>query len=309
MGGHVRLLFASDFWVLLTASSFAEEKSSANGPIRSAIKEKGARSNSIPKPVCETEIRPPIRPLPFLSFTYQLLKSRQKDTAESAANSSTEVMSLQPPEPNDANETNQAEGLKVWSCVNCRRRKVRCDRRHPCAPCTRNKTECVFPVSGRIPRRGRDANYPKPPAQKQAELLGRLRRLEAMIGDLGSQVEHAAVVSQGNHPVESSTSAINATSATSSETGWPDHRLALQSQSASGNPPTKRDGVQTSSGMAKGTSELPQIPEESGELVVASNGDLAIGNRFWTVFCKEVCSNSAPFCFALPTGVELGICN
>jgi hypothetical protein len=217
-------------------------------------------------------------------------------------------MSLQLPEPNGANDTNPAEGLKVWSCVNCRRRKVRCDRRHPCAPCTRNKTECVFPVSGRIPRRGRDAHYANPPAQKQAELLGRLRRLEAMVGDLGSQVEHAAAVSQANHPVESSTSATSATGATSSETGWPNNLLA-HSQSASGNPRTTRDGVQTGSGMAKGTSESPQVSDEFGDLVVASNGDLIVGNRFWTVFCKEVCSSSAPFCFALPTGVELGICD
>jgi hypothetical protein len=194
----------------------------------------------------------------------------------------------------------------VWSCVNCRRRKVRCDRRHPCAPCIRNKTECVFPISGRIPRRGRDANYPNPPAQKQAELLGRLRRLEAMVGDLGSQVEHAAAASQGNHPVENSTSA---TSATLSETGRPDHRLAPHSQSASGNPHPTRDGVQTGSGMAKGTSESPQVSDEFGDLVVASNGDLVVGNHFWTVFCKEVCSSSAPFRLALPTGVELGICD
>ena len=229
--------------------------------------------------------------------------------AESAADSSTEVMSLQPPEPNSADDTNRAEGLKVWSCVNCRRRKVRCDRRHPCAPCTRNKTECVFPISGRIPRRDRDANHPNPPAQKQVELLGRLRRLEAMVGDLGSQVEHAAAVSQGNHLMDSSTSAISATSAISSETGWPDHRLPRHSQSANGNSRTTRDGVQTSSGMAKGTSEPPQVSDEFGELAVASNGDLVVGNRFWTVFCKEVCSSSTPFCFALPTGVELGICD
>jgi len=214
-------------------------------------------------------------------------------------------MSLQPPEPNGANganDTNRAEGLKVWSCVNCRRRKVRCDRYHPCAPCTRNKTECVFPISGRIPRHGRDANYPNPTAQKQAELLGRLRRLEAMVGDLGSQVEHAAAVSQGNHPVKSSTSATSGTSgtgATSSEKGWPDHRLALHSQSASGNSRTTRDGVQTGSGMAEGTSESPQVSDEFGELVVASNGDLVVGNRFWTVFCKEVCPSYAHFCFAL----------
>ena len=222
--------------------------------------------------------------------------------AEPPADSSTEVMSLQLPEPNGANGTNRAEGLKVWSCVNCRRRKVRCDRRHPCAPCTRNKTECVFPISGRIPRRSRDANYPKPPAQKQAELLGRLRRLEAMVGDLSSQVEHAAAVNQDSHLVESLASA---TSATLSEMGWPDHQPALHSQSASEDPHTTRDGVQTDSSMAKGTSELPQVSDEFGELAVASNGDLVVGSRFWTVFCKEVCSSSAPFCFALPTGVEL----
>ncbi|KAF6233405.1 hypothetical protein HO173_008337 [Letharia columbiana] len=196
-------------------------------------------------------------------------------------------MSLQPPEPNGAgaNDTNRAEGLKVWSCVNCRRRKVRCDRRHPCAPCTRNKSECVFPVSGRIPRRGRDANYPNPPAQKQTELLGRLRRLEAMVGDLGSQVEHATAVNQENHPVEKSTST---TSVTLSETAGLDHPLALNSQSASGNPPTTRDGMQTDSGMAKGTPDSGPVSDELGELVVAHDGDLVVADRFWTVFCKEV---------------------
>src|SRR3954471_23825164 len=92
------------------------------------------------------------------------------------------MMSLQPPEPDNANDTNLAEGLKVWNCVNCRRRKVHCGRR---APCTRNKTECAFPVSGRILHRGRDANYPKTPAQKQTEFLGRRRRLEATVGSHG----------------------------------------------------------------------------------------------------------------------------
>ena len=210
-------------------------------------------------------------------------------------------MSSQPPESNGANDTNRAETLKVWSCVNCRRRKVRCNRRHPCAPCTRNKTECVFPVSGRIPRRDRDANHSKPPAQKQMELLGRLRRLEAMVGDLSSQVEHSGVVSQGNHPIESSTSA------TSRETGWPDHRPALHSQPASGNPSTTDDGVQLGPSMAKATSESPQLSDELGELVDASNGDLIIRDRFWTVFCKEVCFNDDPFFFGIPTTVELDI--
>ena len=170
---------------------------------------------------------------------------------------------------------------------------MRCKGRHPCAPCTKNKTECIFPVSGRIPRRARDSSYPNSRAQKQAELLHRLRRLEAMVGDLGSQVEHATAVSQGNHPEASSTSA------TSGETGRPDYRLALHSQSATGNTRLTGDGVRSDSCMATGTSESPHVSDESGELVTAtSDGNLVVGDRFWTLFCKEVCSRSAPL-FAL----------
>ena len=138
--------------------------------------------------------------------------------------------------------TDRAKSVTLWSCVNCRRRKVRCDRHQPCAPCTRNKTECIFSLSSRVPRRSRDVNYSNPPAQKkQAELLGRLRRLEAMVGDLGSQVEHAVGVTRGNHLVESLTSATSGTSTTSSETGRPDDRLALYDQTASGYPWTMHD--------------------------------------------------------------------
>lgn len=205
-------------------------------------------------------------------------------------------MSLLSLESNGANGSNRAESLKVWSCVNCRQRKVRCDRRHPCAPCTRNKTECVFPVSGRIPRRAREVRV-----QKQAELLGGLRRLEAMVGDLGSQVEHVAAVSRGNHQIENSiNSATTVTSAASSqETGWSDHHFDLHGQPESGNPLTAHDRVQTGSGMVKGTSELPQVSDEFGDVVVDSNGDLIVGKGFWAVFCKEVCSSFTPFCFSV----------
>ena len=196
-------------------------------------------------------------------------------------------MSLQNPESNHTSNVgiNQVESLKVWSCINCRRRKIRCDRRHPCSPCSRNKTECVFPVSGRIPRRSRDPNYSQLPTQKRTELLGRLRRLEAMVGDLGSQVEHATTVSEGDHRLESSLSAINTTSAASSETGWPDDPLTRYGQTACGNP---SDAVHTGSNRINDTSESPQISDQSGGLVVTNNGDLVVDDRFWTVFCKEV---------------------
>ena len=218
-------------------------------------------------------------------------------------------MSLQTPEFNYATTvgTNQVESLKVWSCINCRRRKVRCDRCHPCAPCSRNKTECVFPASGRIPRRSRDPNYPKTPIQKQTELLGRLRRLEAMVGDLGSQVEHAAAATEGDLQMESSVSATNATSAASSETGWPDYGLGRYSQTAYGNPSTTLDEVQAGSSRATDTSASTQISDQSKGLVVTSNGDLVVDDRFWTVFCKEVSASAAHGIFTRPTRLELEV--
>ena len=218
-------------------------------------------------------------------------------------------MSLQTPEFSHASNVgiNQVESLKVWSCINCRRRKVRCDRRHPCAPCSRNKTECVFPVSGRVPRRSRHPNYSQLATQKQTELLGRLRRLEAMVGDLGSQVEHAAAASEDDHPVDDSVSARNTMSAASSETGWPNSGLARYSQTAYGNPSTTLDEMQAGSSRANGTSESPQISDQSGGLVVTNNGDLVVDDRFWTVFCKEVSSTAAHGIFARPARLELDV--
>ncbi|KAG9251562.1 uncharacterized protein F5Z01DRAFT_627166 [Emericellopsis atlantica] len=84
------------------------------------------------------------------------------------------------------------DDLKIWSCVNCRRRKLRCERREPCSNCVRSKIECHFPVTGRIPRRSRDATSSKNPAQKQAELMGRLRRLEAVVTEMAGQMEDGA---------------------------------------------------------------------------------------------------------------------
>lgn len=67
------------------------------------------------------------------------------------------------------------------SCITCRRRKVKCDKKQPCSNCARAKTECNFPGPGRAPRKSR-----KPP---DAELLERLRRLEGVVQTLNAQVE------------------------------------------------------------------------------------------------------------------------
>jgi hypothetical protein len=164
-------------------------------------------------------------------------------------------MSLQSSNPVD----DGGEPLKIWNCVNCRRRKLRCDRHHPCAPCTRNKLECVFPISGRLPRRSRIGDHA---AQKQVELVGRLRRLEAMVGGLSSQVENAAGISQRDHDIDSSASE-----------------------------PTAITSKRSSICITEAT-EQPQVAEDFGVLEIASNGDLVVGEGFWTVFCREVRINT-----------------
>lgn len=73
--------------------------------------------------------------------------------------------------------TSGSSGLNPRSCVTCRRRKVKCDKKHPCTNCTKARIECIFPAPGRAPRK------PRKPAD--AELLDRLKKLEGVVKTLG----------------------------------------------------------------------------------------------------------------------------
>lgn len=77
--------------------------------------------------------------------------------------------------------SNSTSGANPRSCVTCRKRKVKCDKKQPCSNCVRAKIECVFPSPGRAPRKSR-----KPP---DGELMERLRRLEGVVQSLNAQVE------------------------------------------------------------------------------------------------------------------------
>lgn len=60
------------------------------------------------------------------------------------------------------------------TCVLCRRRKIKCDRQHPCSNCIYAELECVYPVGqGRAPKKSR--------AALNAQLSERLSRLEAIV--------------------------------------------------------------------------------------------------------------------------------
>ncbi|GIK00861.1 hypothetical protein Aspvir_004890 [Aspergillus viridinutans] len=78
------------------------------------------------------------------------------------------------------------------SCLECRRRKIKCDRSLPCAYCIRTRIECTYP-----PR----------PADKEAvssdqsPLLARVERLEGILQSLQSdlaQVRHRLPISSDN---------------------------------------------------------------------------------------------------------------
>lgn len=162
-------------------------------------------------------------------------------------------------------QDNPDPSLKIWSCIICRRRKIRCDRRDPCANCLKSSIDCHYPVTGRIPRRSRDPTAWKSPEQKQSELLSRLRRLETVVTELAAQVEDGSH-NPSHTPAASTDEQSNISTAVSRD----------DSGSSSQNPPT----VNTEPGS--------EFDEEFGRLVIDKEGSLHVGNRFWSVFCSEV---------------------
>ncbi|KAI2780339.1 putative C6 transcription factor [Daldinia loculata] len=73
------------------------------------------------------------------------------------------------------------DDLKSYSCVICRQRKVKCDRRNPCSNCVKAEKQCSFvaPVRGKRKRT-------KPPKES---LHAKLKRLEELLKSYGAKTE------------------------------------------------------------------------------------------------------------------------
>lgn len=73
------------------------------------------------------------------------------------------------------------EDLKRFSCLTCRQRKVKCDRRNPCSHCVKAATQCSFiaPVRGK-------RKSTKPPKEG---LHSKLKRYEDMLKAYGAKIE------------------------------------------------------------------------------------------------------------------------
>ena len=82
--------------------------------------------------------------------------------------------------------------LNPRSCVTCRKRKVKCDKVHPCSNCNRAHIECVFPAPGRAPRKVRKLGE-----GRDKELMERLRRLEGVVKGMGVEVPGKEIAGKG----------------------------------------------------------------------------------------------------------------
>lgn len=165
--------------------------------------------------------------------------------------------------------TNGADsGLNARSCVTCRKRKVKCDKRHPCSNCNKAAIECLFPGPGRAPRRSR-----KPP---DTELLARLRRLEGVVQSLGKNVDENGETIIESTNVESTEQHVVETN------GLGD---AKRPNCIAGNhdvhpawPPETRKGEKGTDGIVK----------EFGRLVVDEGRSRYVSNKFWNSLSEEV---------------------
>lgn len=82
----------------------------------------------------------------------------------------------------NANSPQSAQPAHLRSCVLCRQRKVKCDRRQPCSNCVRARASCVHP-----PGAGRAAKRPRQAVD--TKVLDRLSHLETTIRRLQKQAK------------------------------------------------------------------------------------------------------------------------
>lgn len=181
--------------------------------------------------------------------------------------------------------------LNPRSCVTCRRRKVRCDKRMPCTNCRRGHIQCIFPAPGRAPRRPRPrdpaAVHSAPQAgsshRRESELLERLRKLEGIVEELSGQIEVDRHASTSTSSPEGHDNGDGAT------TG-PGYTGVL------GNGGAIVIGDENSTGLAGSTRIMPQPTYEQnaslfkqfGRLVINKGKGRYISSAFWSRVKDEV---------------------
>lgn len=120
-------------------------------------------------------------PNPLRQSVFAMADEPARQISRRLSGHSTDRVHKSPTASHSSQSGSGSASLNPRSCVTCRRRKVKCDKKHPCTNCSKAHIDCVYPSPGRAPRKAR-----KPP---DAELMDRLRRLEGVVQSLGVQVD------------------------------------------------------------------------------------------------------------------------
>lgn len=150
------------------------------------------------------------------------------------------------------------------SCTECGRRKVRCDRQHPCANCVRAGSECIFPKSRRAPVRQKKAVK-----NRDEELLKSLRRLNRQLqSSIGSDAAQDQTPKQSLPPMEGE------------HAPQAGEKIKSQPSTASRPSPT---------GPSPSTTLYDEVKREEGaRLVLDHDRSRYISNNFWASMSREV---------------------
>ncbi|WPG98895.1 Bikaverin cluster transcription factor bik5 [Acrodontium crateriforme] len=163
--------------------------------------------------------------------------------------------------------------LNPRSCVTCRKRKVKCDKTHPCANCNRAHIECVFPSPGRAPRKKR-----KFIDSKDKELLERLRRLEGVVKGLGVDVPNA--LGEGDDTASKENKPLIQSSISGPEKAT-DKEIAE---------PAEDDAADQFRAKTRWIEEQKQgrFEQRFGRLVINEGRSRYVNNSFWASLSNEV---------------------
>lgn len=170
------------------------------------------------------------------------------------------------------------------SCVTCRRRKVRCNKRSPCSNCVKAGVDCIFPPPGRAPRKSK-----RPP---DAELLSRLRRLEGVIEHLSGKNAEVSGSASSISPTQPSTTFPPLPPAPPSTVTAPS---TAPSSAAPPPPPAQDSGCPFENDDPKKLAPK-KFENEFGRLVIDEGRSRYVSNRLWASLGDEVCRA----CFDLP---------
>ncbi|KAE8145466.1 fungal-specific transcription factor domain-containing protein [Aspergillus avenaceus] len=144
------------------------------------------------------------------------------------------------------------------SCITCRRRKVRCNKKCPCINCVKAGIECVFPPPGRAPRKSKRPH--------DTELLSRLKRLEGVIEHLS---EKNAALSEPSPPQPRNEPAPKSSS---SECPMGAAAQAIEGEGCPFDPQRKPRSLE----------------HEFGRLVIDEGRSRYVSNRFWASLGDEI---------------------